>query len=312
MLRQKLLSPAFLVYVTYSLCAILWGTGWFAIRLCVSDGGYPVLGGAALRYTIAALLLLLALPFFPQCFARMKRGQFGWLLLAGVFNAVAIGLLYWGEKIVSGGLASVLVATSPLIVAMLVLATRTEPVKTGSIGGFCLALGGVALIFWERLCVSPSHLLAMGAILGAALFFSIVNVIMKLKVGEVKSLQSSAIFFAAMSLVFWLACPCEAAPGMPWPPPAIPTCALVYLSVACSAIAFPAFCYLLRHSSLMFASTLSFVHPVIALLTDCALEHNFVLSLSAYAGISIVLIGLSLSIFANREHVKRGNTAAST
>ena len=102
-------------------------------------------------------------------------------------------------------------------------------------------------------------------ILGAALFFALTNFVMKVKATTVKPLQSSVMFFASMSIIFWIAAPCEA-PAMPWPPPAAaPTYALVYLSVACSALAFPAFFYVLRHSSLMFASTLAFVHT-----SDCA------------------------------------------
>lgn len=307
---QKLLSPTALVVITYALCAVVWGTGWFAIRLSTGIDGYPVLGGSALRYTTAALVLAMILSFCPRAMGRLHKSQLFWLLVAGAFNAGAMGLLCWGERTVSGGLASVLVATSPLIVAIMVLITRTEPVRLGSLLGSSVALVGIAVIFGERLTVSPTHLCAMGAVLGAAVLFSLVNLIMKLKVGEVKSIQSSVIFFGAMSAILWLACPTEAAP-MPWPPPVVPTCALAYLSLACSALAFPAFCYLLRHASLMCVSSLALVHPVIALITDCFFEHTFVLTASAYIGITIVLAGLLLSMFlTHRPRLLRTEPAA--
>jgi drug/metabolite transporter (DMT)-like permease len=288
------------VYAMYAVCAIVWGTGWYAIRLCVSDGGYPVFGGAALRYTLAAFVIGLMVPLFPKAFSGLKKEQTGWLLLAGFFNAAAIALLYWGEKNISGGLASVLTATSPIMVAMIAFFTRTERITSGTIAGFCLALGGITMIFGERLSVSPDHLLSMGSILGAALFFALTNFVVKVKTSDVKPLLSSVLFFTSMSVIFWLASPCEA-PAMPWPPPAAPTYALLYLAVACSALAFPAFFYVLRHSSLMFASTLAFVHPVIALLTDCVFEHEFMLTMSAYSGMSVVLVGVVLSMVSNRN-----------
>jgi drug/metabolite transporter (DMT)-like permease len=294
------------LYAMYAVCALVWGTGWYAIRLSVSEGGYPIFGGAALRYTLAALILGAMIPIFPKAFGRVNRKETVWLLLAGVFNAAAIALLYWGEKSISGGLASVLSATSPIMMAMIAFFTRTEKISAGTIIGFCLSLAGIGIIFGERLTVTPEHIVAMGAILGAALFFALTNFVMKVKATTVKPLQSSVMFFASMSIIFWIAAPCEA-PAMPWPPPAAaPTYALVYLSVACSALAFPAFFYVLRHSSLMFASTLAFVHPVIALLTDCALEHEFMLTMSGYSGMSVVLVGVILSMVSNGRVVKTG------
>lgn len=291
-------SSKWMVYSMYAICAIVWGTGWYAIRLSVSDGGYPIFGGAAIRYTLAALVLGGMIPFFPKAFGRVNRKETGWLILAGVFNAAAIALLYWGEKSISGGLASVLTATSPIMMAVIAFFTRTEKISAGTIIGFCLSLAGIGIIFGERLTVSPEHLLAMGAILGAALFFALTNFVMKVKATTVKPMQSAVMFFASMSIIFWLATPCEAS-AMQWPPPVAPTYALVYLSIACSALAFPAFFYVLRHSSLMFASTLAFVHPVIALLTDCALEHEFMLTMSGYSGMSVVLVGVILSMVSN-------------
>ena len=114
------------LYAMYAVCALVWGTGWYAIRLSVSAGGYPIFGGAALRYTLAALILGAMIPIFPKAFGRVNRRETVWLLLAGVFNAAAIALLYWGEKSISGGLASVLSATSPIMMAMIAFFTRTE------------------------------------------------------------------------------------------------------------------------------------------------------------------------------------------
>lgn len=283
------------VYLAYLFLALVWGTGWYGIRLCVGEGGYGVLGGSAMRYTIAALAIAAVIPFFPRAFGHVQWRRAGWLLLAGLFNAVAMGFLCWGERSVSGGLAAVLAATSPFMAAALAYLSRTERVTIQTVFGFALALSGVVIIFAERLAMSPSHLMAMLSVLTAALCFAVVNFIIKMKAKDVTPLQSSVLMFLSMSLVLWIASPCEG-PALIWPPPAVPTFALLYLSIGCSAIAFPVFCYLLRHSSLLFASTLAFVHPIVALITDGLLEKDFVLTATAYIGISVVLAGVVLSM----------------
>ncbi len=288
------------VYLAYILCAFIWGTGWFAIRICIGDGGYPILGGAALRYTLASLAILSLAPFFPKAFGRLNRFQTAWLLLAGLCNGTGIALLYWGEKHVSGGLAAVLVATSPIIVAALATMTKSERITRGAIAGALLALAGIGIIFSERLSVSPSHIPSMLSVLGASLGFALSNFIMKTKTGDVKPLQSSALFFITMSIMFWLASPYEA-PAIVWPPPAMPTCALIYLALGCSAFTLPVFFYLLKNSSLMFASSLAFIHPIIALITDSLFEHHFFLTLSAYTGVTIVMFGVVLTAMSNEK-----------
>ncbi len=289
-----------LIYFTYGLCALIWGTGWYAIRLSVSTGGYPVFGGAAIRYTLAAVILGMLVSFFPRTVGVISRRQIGWLSICGLMNAAGTALLYWGERSISGGLAAVLIATSPIMVALLALVSRTERITRGTILGFVVALIGIGVIFSERLTVSPSHLFAMLAMLGAALFFALSSWLMKIKANDVKPLVSSTLFFFSMSVFCWLACPCESA-AIPWPPPAVPTYALLYLSIACSVLAFPAYVFLLRNASLMIASSLAFVHPVIALLTDCMLERNFALTCSAYIGIFGVLFGVVLSMMASNR-----------
>lgn len=295
-------APKPLVCLAYAVCALVWGTGWYAIRLCVGEGGYPVLGGAAIRYTLAAAVLLLLIPIVPKAFSKLSRKQIAWLITAGILNGTAVGLVYWGEKTISGGLAAVLTATAPIMAAVLAIFTRTEKISVRTIGGFCLALAGIAVIFGERLSVSPDHLFSMAAILGSALLFTCVNLTMKVKAEGINPLQSSLVFFIAMAVAYWLFTPCEAA-DIPWPPPAVPSVALGYLAFGCSVIAFPAFCFLLRHASLMLCSTLAFVHPVIALLTDAALETTCVLTSSAYIGIGIVLAGVLISMATGKAKV---------
>src|SRR5215510_16077874 len=46
------------VPVAYLACALIWGTTWYAIRVSIAPGAYPTLAALALRFAIAAVILL--------------------------------------------------------------------------------------------------------------------------------------------------------------------------------------------------------------------------------------------------------------
>ncbi|MBY0549507.1 MAG: EamA family transporter [Candidatus Obscuribacterales bacterium] len=292
---SRFVSSRASIYAAYAACALIWGTGWFAVRLSVTDGGFPLLSGAAIRYTIAAIVLTALIPMFPKAFSGLNKSTLKWIVVAGLINATGIALLYWGEVTVSGGLAAVLSATSPIIAAMLAFFTRAERITFNTVAGFVTALIGVAVIFGERLVMSPSHVVAMISVLGSALMFSLANLVMKMKAGGVSSLQSALVFFVSMSLVFLLSSGVQGQ-VIPFPLPLLPSLAILFLALFSSVVALPAFFYLLRRSSLMFASTLAFVHPIVALLTDALFERNFSMTTHAYVGMGVVMGGLLISM----------------
>ncbi len=116
---------------------MIWGTTWFAIRVCIA--GYPTVTSVALRFAIAAALLL------PIAVRRRPwpRGRaWAWLGLAGVLDAAAYLLVYLGEERVSGAVAAVLYGTQPLILGLLLVATRMEPVTRRHVIGSLVALAG--------------------------------------------------------------------------------------------------------------------------------------------------------------------------
>jgi drug/metabolite transporter (DMT)-like permease len=82
----------------------------------------------------------------------------------------------------------------------------------------------------------------------------------------------------------------------PWPPPVAPTIALFYLAVIGSAVAFLLYFWLLERTSLLVTSTLVFLFPLVALITDALFEHAIPLGPRAYLGAAITLGGLAVSL----------------
>lgn len=143
----------------YLACALIWGTTWYAIRVCIA--GYPTLASVALRFLFAAVVLApLALRAQPW-----PRGRtWGWLVLAGLCNATGYALVYLGEERVSGAVAAVLylyfylldktslLVTSTLVFVFPLVALLTDalferalPLTARAYLGAAITLGGLAV-----------------------------------------------------------------------------------------------------------------------------------------------------------------------
>src|ERR1700734_1945087 len=141
-------SKAFDVRVVLAFFAIyfLWGTSFLAIRIAVLE--VPPLFAAGTRFFVAGILLY----GFMLLRGRTKPTASQWrsLALLGLLMFVAeYGPLFWAEKYVPSGIASVLEATLPLItMALEVWVVRRQrfhwPLAAAILMGF---LGVSALLF---------------------------------------------------------------------------------------------------------------------------------------------------------------------
>ena len=284
------------VVVCYVVCALVWSTTWFAIRVCIGEGGYPTLPAAALRFTIAALVLG-ALVWFGFGRPRPRgRRQVAWLALAGAFNGVAYAMVYRAEDTLPGGVVAVVFGTYSLFTAIGASITSTERVRAIDVAAATLSLVGMAVIFWDRLSVSPDQ--AIGVLFGlGSVFASVVyNIIFKREANDVNPLSSTALLLGVSSLALWVTSVARGPIELPWPPPAAPTAALLYLAILGSVVTFACYFYLLKRVSLMTASTLVLVQPVLALLVDAAFEEEVRLAGRNYLGVAITFTGVALAL----------------
>lgn len=154
--------------MAYVVCAVVWGTTWFAIRVCIGDGGYPVMEAAALRFAIATAVLIPLIKVLRIRELPRSRAQWGWLAFAGVLDALGYSLVYLGETRVPGGLAAVLYGVQPLVLAVLLAMTKMEPVRPGAVIGALISIAGVAMLSVERASVSTQQLIGVALVLGSA------------------------------------------------------------------------------------------------------------------------------------------------
>jgi drug/metabolite transporter (DMT)-like permease len=278
------------VVAAYLACAFIWGTTWYAIRVCIAD--YPTMAAVALRFAIAAVLLLpIAVRYRPW-----PRGKaWVYLALAGVLDALAYLLVYLGEERISGAVAAVLYGTQPLILALLLTVARIERITRRHMIGSVISLAGVAVIFLDQLDLSVHQAIGVLLVIGSVIVATGYSMIMKQHSGGVHRVVSTAVFLAVTAVTLGIVALVAQEP-MPWPPPVDATLALFYLAAIGSVAAFLLYFWLLDKTSLQVTSTLVFVFPLVALATDALFERALPLTVRTVLGAAITLSGLAVSL----------------
>jgi drug/metabolite transporter (DMT)-like permease len=278
------------VVAAYLACALIWGTTWFAIRASIA--AYPTFTALALRFAIAAVILV---PLAARARPWPRGRVWGWLVVAGMLDAGGYLLVYLGEERVPGAVAAVVYGTQPLILAVLLTAVRIERLTRRHLTGAAISIAGVIVLFLDRLDVSAHQAAGVGLIVGSVVVATVYSMIMKQKTAAVNSLVATTIFLTVTAVVL-VAVALVAGDPIPWPPPPGPTFALGYLAVVGSVVAFLIYFWLLGRTSLIVTSTLVFVYPLVAIITDRLFEHELQLTPRAYLGAAITLGGLAVSL----------------
>lgn len=228
----------------------------------------PPLFAAGVRFSIAGLALLVwtAWRGIPMPSSREWRNL---SVLAAFMFLAAYGGLFWAEKTLPSGVASVLVATIPVWTALLdIFVFRRESLSASLVSAIVLGLAGVTVLALDSFRSSSARavtLLACLAILGAEISWSFGTVLSKsLKLPASKVVSSGAeMALGGAMLLIASACAGEMQPFPHFSREAVE--ALGYLIVAGSLLAFTAYVWLLSHLPATRVATYAFVNPVVAL-----------------------------------------------
>ena len=282
----------------YLACGLIWGTTWYAIRRCIGVGGYPTFTSAAMRFFLAASVLGAA---YALGFARpAPRGarQIGAIVGCGLLSAASYALIYLAEQSISGGLACVLYGTFPLFTALFATLGGVERVPRRALAGAVIAFAGISVVFGDRLGASRAQAMGIVLVLLSVIISALYTTILKRAAHHVNPLATTGIFLATAALPLAALGAIVDRRPIPWPPPLVPTVALLYLALVGSALVFAAYFYLIKHVTLMTVSTLVLVEPIIALGVDAVGERDVVLDARTYVGIGVTLVGIAISVLA--------------
>ncbi len=127
------------------LAVLFWGSTFLVVKLIVQDHLSP-LSLAALRIVFGGLLLFAALMLTEKDWG-VDIKDLPLLALIGLCGLVIFQIFFTlAVKYTTIGNVSVVVSTSPIIVAIIVMLTRVDTLRWRIAAGILLAFGGIALI----------------------------------------------------------------------------------------------------------------------------------------------------------------------
>jgi drug/metabolite transporter (DMT)-like permease len=283
----------FLKIATLSFLVIVWGTTWAAIT--VSLRGIPPFTGVALRFVIAAALLLAyaRLMGIPLA-ATNNRDRRLRILHALLTFCGSYGVVFWAEQWVPSSLASILFATFPLLVVVMAHFALPRERMTGPVVvGTILGLAGIATIFAEDFDLLGGRMVAVASIvmLVSPFVAAVVSVAVKRWGAGMHPVPFNAVAMAyAAGIMGLVAVAVERDRSVAFD--AGPVAALLYMAVAGTAITFPLYFWLLEHMEARQVALIGYGTPVVALFLGVFFMNEPV-TIRTLVGSAMVVVGVA-------------------
>jgi drug/metabolite transporter (DMT)-like permease len=284
-MRAPVRGPDGLTVSLFAVAVVLGGSNFLAVRL--SNLELPPFWGAGLRFTLAGLAFLALTAVLrlslPRGRTLLHMAVYGLLGIAGFY-----ALMYWALVTVTAGVATVVLASVPLVTLLLAGAQGLERIRARNLVGASLAVAGIA---W--LALEPGHVsLPLGALL--AMSGAVLCVSQSIIVGKRLQQHHPAVINAvALSVGAVVLLVLSAAVGEPWSLPRSPEAAwaLAYLVTFGSVGLFFVLLTVIRRWTASATSYLFVLFPVATMALEAILFGEPV-TLSAAAAALLVMSGV--------------------
>ncbi len=283
------------IAVAYVAMTLVWGSTWAVIRIGLR--GIPPFAGVAMRFAVAAVLLLVLARVLGIGLGKSRREVVLWWVNGLLTFVVAYGLVYWAEQRVPSGLTAVLFATFPLFVVLLAQPVLpAEQLTLRSAGGILLGFVGVGVIFSEDLAAiaEPGAGLAAAALLFSSFSAAVANVAVKRWGQGIHPISLTAVPMGIAALVMG-AVSLAVERGRPLVLDAVSVGSVLYLAVVGSAFTFYCFFWLLERLPATQVALFNYVTPVIAVALG-ALFLDEALTLRVAIGALLVVVGVAATV----------------
>ena len=212
-------------------------------------------------------------------------------------------LITEAERVISSGLAGLLVATVPFFGLLIgIFYQKDKSLKhPKTLAGLAIGFIGVILLVGIDAFNGHVSLPHVGMIILAAIGYSVAPVIIATKIPEVSGVAVNGLAMAIVAVVYavpaMLSLPNEIAAN----PPAESWLSILGLGVVCSAIAFVAFFRLVREIGSARATLVTYMNMAVAVILGIILLAEPITT-GILIGMPLVVVG---SVLATRKHVKK-------
>jgi drug/metabolite transporter (DMT)-like permease len=283
-----------LAYFSWITVCIVWGTTYFAIRICLETMPPMLMGG--LRWVLAGTLLA------AYVIARGDRlpgpSRWGGIALLGfLMLGLGNGGVVVAEQWVASGLAAVIVASNPFWMAAVEAALPDGERLRRNVGaGLIIGFSGIVVLVWPDLTLRAAarhgFLAGVVALQIASIGWSLGSAYSRRHTRQENVLGMTAGQMLAGGLMMLLAGTIRGE----WSHlslTAATTAGLVYLSTVGAIGGLVAYNYALRHLPVSFVSLYAYINPVIAVALGVLLLHETFDSRMVVAG-ALVFSGVAV------------------
>lgn len=240
--------------------SILWGLPYLLIKVAI-EGGVPP-GFLAWSRIVLGTALLLLVAWRMGTLASLA-GKLRWVAVFAISEFVGpFPLIAAAEQSVDSSVAAILIAASPLFVA--ILAVRFDPserVGRSQLVGLVVGIAGVAALVGVDVSGTSEELLGALALLAAALGYAIGPMVIRLRLSDVEPTATMAGSLAIASVVLLPVALLDAPAGLPTPE-AIG--AIVALGLVMNGIVLVMYGALVLAAGAGRALLITYINPVVA------------------------------------------------
>ena len=277
-------------WIAFGALSLIWGVPYLFIKVAL-DGGISPFFLAWARLVLGAGLLFALVP--RQGVEMLRRGPRRWLLAYAIVEmALPFPLIAAGERHVASSIAAIVIATVPLLIALLALRfDHTERPTRARMVGMLIGLAGVVALVGIDLSASPGELLGAAAVMVAAFGYAAGPMIIK---RHLLSYDPRATMAASLSVAAVLLTPAALLTFPASVPASDALASVLVLGVLCTATAFVILMVLVYEVGAGRASVITYINPVIAVALGVIVLGESP-GAGAIAGLLLILAGSWLS-----------------
>ena len=247
-------------WVLFAAVSVVWGIPYFFIKVAVEEGVPPAFVAWSRVALGAAVLLPLA---WRRGALRGLGGRWGAALAYTVCEvAVPFLLIPAGEQYLSSSLAAILIASMPLMVALLSVRLSPEDRPTGlRLAGLVIGFGGVAALLGVDMAGRPEELLGALLVLVATLGYATAPFIINRRLADLDPLGPIAVSLALAAVLLTPAVLITPLEGLP---SGNALGSLAVLGFVCTALGLVLFFQLIVEAGPSRAAVITYVNPLVA------------------------------------------------
>lgn len=287
-------APGILAGVTrrgallFAAMALVWGVPYLFIRVAVRDLDPAVIVGG--RSILGALVLL---PFALRSGAlRPVLGHWRWIAVFAIVEmAVPWYLLTDAERHLSSSLTGLLVASVPLVAALLAVLSRTERFTGIRLVGLLVGVAGVFALLGLDLDTGGGGARPIVEMLVVAVCYAAGPFVLARRLSGLPGLGVSMVSLGIAGILYLVPMTLRRPTA---PVPAVAWWSVAVLALVCTALAFVLFYELIAEIGPSRATVITYLNPAVALLLGVLLLGE-PLTVGMVVGFPLVLLGSVLA-----------------